>query len=287
MPIDRAAADTFIWSCARLVDRHRHALLFGDGTAEPVLAALRAYRNDDGGFGHALEPDLRCPGSQPAATLYALEILGEAGRADDPLVRDALGWLASISDPDGGIPFVLPGFEAYPHTHWWAPQPGSFLTFAITGVLHEHGVHESPWLGVATDWCWAAIETATAGGDVPGGYWLKHACAFLDAVPDAARAEAALAALAPAVAGGVAVPGAGIEGETLRPLDLSPRPDLRSRALIAQDAIDAHLDAVEAEQREDGGWMFDWLAWSPAQTADWRGNVTLRALLWLRWNDRL
>ncbi len=32
--------------------------------------------------------------------------------------------------------------------------------------------------------------------------------------------------------------------------------------------------------------MFDWLAWSPAQTTDWRGNVTLRALIWLRDNGR-
>ncbi len=33
--------------------------------------------------------------------------------------------------------------------------------------------------------------------------------------------------------------------------------------------------------------MFDWLAWSPAQTADWRGIVTIRALTWLRDNGRL
>ena len=40
-------------------------------------------------------------------------------------------------------------------------------------------------------------------------------------------------------------------------------------------------------QLEDGGWMFDWRAWSPAQTNDWRGNVTIRALTWLRDNGRL
>jgi hypothetical protein len=33
--------------------------------------------------------------------------------------------------------------------------------------------------------------------------------------------------------------------------------------------------------------MFDWLAWSPAQTTDWSGNVTIRALTWLRDNERL
>jgi hypothetical protein len=51
------------------VDRHRYALWFKDGRVEPIIDALRGYRNPDGGFGHALEPDLRCPASQPAPTL--------------------------------------------------------------------------------------------------------------------------------------------------------------------------------------------------------------------------
>jgi hypothetical protein len=89
MPIDHHAAENFIWSAARLVDRHRYAMLFAHGPAQPVIEALRGYRNPDGGFGHALEPDLRCPDSQPAPTLYALEILGEAGADDDELARDA------------------------------------------------------------------------------------------------------------------------------------------------------------------------------------------------------
>ncbi len=77
-----------------------------------------------------------------------------------------------------------------------------------------------------------------------------------------------------------------MEGERLRPLDLSPRPATRSRALFDEAAIEAHLDEVEAGQLEDGGWMFDWRAWSPAQSAAWRGLVTIRALTWLRDNGR-
>jgi hypothetical protein len=80
-------------------------------------------------------------------------------------------------------------------------------------------------------------------------------------------------------------PAGGVEGEQLRP-DISPRPGSRSRRLFSEEQIEAHLDAVEAEQ-QDGGWMFDWLAWSPAQTNDWRGTVTIRALTWLQANGRL
>jgi len=166
MPIDLDAAEAFLWSAARLVDRHRYAMLFAGAPAGPVLAALSGYRNDDGGFGHALEPDLRCPGSQPAATLYALEMLHEAGALDGEMARGARAWIASIAEPDGGIPFVLPGYEAYPHSFWWAPQPGSFLTFALAAVLWSGGALGDEWLERATGWCWRAIEAAES----PSGY---------------------------------------------------------------------------------------------------------------------
>src|ERR1700686_2865186 len=111
MPIDYTAAENFIWSAARLVDRHRYSMHFADGPAEPVIDALRGYRNADGGFGHALEPDLRCPTSQPAPTLYALEILNEAGAADGELARDARGWIAQVAEPIPATPSGSPGFE--------------------------------------------------------------------------------------------------------------------------------------------------------------------------------
>jgi hypothetical protein len=283
MPIDHANAENFIWSAARLVDRHRYGMLFADGTTEPVVEALGGYRNPDGGFGHALEPDLRCPGSQPAPTLYALEILNEAGAANSELARNARGWIAQIAEPDGGIPSVLPGFEQYPHAPWFQPGPGSVLTLGLAAALYAGGATDDAWLGRATDWCWQSIETA----EQPGAYWLKYACAFLDAVPDGQRAGAAIASLAARFDSSAVALTGGVEGEALRPLDLSPHPGSRSRDLFGEDQIEAHLDAVEAEQQHDGGWMFDWLAWSPAQTTDWRGNVTLRALTWLRDNGRL
>jgi hypothetical protein len=283
MPIDHSAAENFVWSAARLVDRHRYSLLFTGGPAEPVIDALRGYRNRDGGFGHALEPDLRSPGSQPAPTLYALEVLNEAGSADGELARAARAWIAQIAAPDGGIPSVLPGFEDFPHAPWWTPEPGSMLTLALAAVFHAGGVTDDEWLARATGWCWRTIETH----DQPGGYWLKYSCAFLDAVPDEDRAHAAIELLATRVDATEFAPVAGVDGEALRPLDLSPRPGSRSRGLVRDAEVEAHLDLVESEQQQDGGWMFDWLAWSPAQTTDWRGNVTIRALTWLRDNERL
>ncbi len=281
MAVDRSAADNFIWSAARLVDRHRYALLFADGSGDPVVEALRGYRNADGGFGHALEPDLRCPSSQPAPTLYALEMLREAGAAEGDLASGAAAWIARIAEPDGGIPMLLPGFESYPHSPWMAEAPGSFLTLALAAILAD--AREHVWLARANEWCWRSIES----NEQPGGYWLVYACRFLDASPEHDRASAALDRLAEKVDASAFAPSGGVEGETLGPLDISPRPRSRSRRLFHQDLVEAHLDAVEAGQHDDGGWMFDWLAWSPAQTTDWRGMVTIRALTLLKDNGRL
>ncbi|HET6867341.1 MAG TPA: hypothetical protein VFH80_15585, partial [Solirubrobacteraceae bacterium] len=257
-------------------------MLFAGGPAEPVINALRGYQNPDGGFGHALEPDVRCPSSQPSPTLYALEILGEAGAADGEPSASARAWLAQIAAPDGTVPSALPDFDGYPHAPWYTAEPGSMLTFALVAACHEGGAAGGEWLERATDWCWRSIDTT----ERPAGYWLKFALAFLDAVPDEEHAHSAIASLADRVDPSAVEPVGGTEGERLRPLDLSPRPGSRSRALVTDAQIETHLDAVQSEQREDGGWMFDWLAWSPAQTADWRGIVTIRALTWLRDNGR-
>ena len=47
------------------------------------------------------------------------------------------------------------------------------------------------------------------------------------------------------------------------------------------------LDHLAAGQRADGGWTFNWLAWSPAAEREWRGALTVDALRVLRANGRL
>ncbi|HET9421578.1 MAG TPA: hypothetical protein VFO49_10600 [Nocardioides sp.] len=284
MNIDIAAARQFVHANGRVLERHRLATLLDGAPADPLLTALRAYRNTDGGFGHALEPDVRCPGSQPAATLQALEVLTEAGATEDPMVAEAADWVASVSLPDGGVPTVLPSAEGYPRAPWMEPSEGSgFLTFALAGKLWQAGAGKQ-WLDAATEWCWAQVE-----GDEPaGGYTMKFAIDFLDAVPDPPRAAAALERMRPALGadGCLAVPG-GTENERLTPLDLSPHPDLPSRALFTDDQIATDLDRLEAGQEEDGGWTVDYLQWSPAQALEWRGIATILALGVLRENGRL
>ena len=106
---------------ARLLERHRLAVLL-HGPGRPGLRARSApYRNLDGGFGHALEPDIRAPTSEPSGTFHAFAILAEIGALDDPIVRVAADWVASVAEPDGGIPFSLPVSAGYPRAPFLGP----------------------------------------------------------------------------------------------------------------------------------------------------------------------
>ena len=60
-----SAARSFLFGHARVLDRRRFELLLDGGDAEPVLAALRAYRNADGGSGTASSPTCAHPGANP------------------------------------------------------------------------------------------------------------------------------------------------------------------------------------------------------------------------------
>src|SRR4051794_808583 len=154
---ERAAA--FLWKNARLLDRRLFEFQFNGGSREAVIAALQAYQNVDGGFGNALEPDLRCPDSQPVPTQHALEFLDEVG-LDETIVRRACDFLMTITSAEGGVPSVLPSAQRYPHAPWWnaGEEPPASLnpTAAIAGLLHKNSI-QHPWLERATDYCWRKI----------------------------------------------------------------------------------------------------------------------------------
>jgi hypothetical protein len=284
MPVDLGAAEQFMFRTARVLERHRLAALLRGAPSESVRAALLAYRNRDGGFGHALEPDVRAPHSEPVATAAALEVLAALRAHGDPLIADAAAWIDTIADDDGGVPFVLPEAAGYPRAPWMVPsEGGSHLTFALAAVLWELKA-PGPWRERGTHWCWARVQRP----DELSAYWVKFALAFLDRVDDAPRAEAAVERLRPRLAadGSIPVPG-GTANERLTPLALSPRPEGRSRRLFAAEQIEADLDRLEDGQQDDGGWTFDWLAWTPAQELESRGRVTLDALSLLLSHGRI
>jgi hypothetical protein len=135
---DVDAAARFLAGNARVLDRRRFERLFSGGDARPVRDAVAAFRNSDGGFGHALEPDGRTPASQPAAVAIALATLDETDAWDEELVAGACEWLAANA---ADASFVEPTVEGWPHAPWWEAEEGRpaslFTTGQIAATLHR------------------------------------------------------------------------------------------------------------------------------------------------------
>jgi hypothetical protein len=284
---DVNAAEQFLYGYGRVADRRRFERMFRDGEAAPVRDAVAAYRNRDGGFGQGFEPDGRAPGSQAAAAELALRTLHEADAWSDELAAGACSWLQAVAPAEGGVAFVEPSIEGWPHAPWWVPAPGgpaSLLpTGSIAGTLHARGV-QHPWLDRATELMWSRID----GLAEAGAYDMRGVLRFLDHVPDRARAEQAFESAGQLLFKlNLVEPDPEADGETHGPLDYAPAPGCLARRLFDDATIDANLDHLAGAQQDDGGWMFNWPAWSPAAEAEWRGFVTVEALRALRAYGRL
>jgi hypothetical protein len=289
---DLPAARAFMAGHARPLDRRRLELLLDGGDPAPVLAAVDAYRNPDGGYGWGLEPDLRASESQPGGAYHAFEAFAEIAPTTSPRAAELCDWLASVALPDGGLPFALPVSDPAGCAPFWAGadptvsslQISAFVTGTAQRVAaHDPAVAAHPWLARATDYCLSAIDALEAA---PFAIELAAAVQFLDAVhgvrPEAAALLEGLGRHIPA-SGQVPVTG-GAEDEMMRALDFAPTPDRPVRELFSQELIDAELQRLAGEQQDDGGWLVDFRSYSPAATLEWRGYTTVRAVSILRRN---
>jgi hypothetical protein len=288
MPADLHAAHQFIAENARVLERRCFDVLFGDGPTQPVRDAVAAYRNPDGGFAHGIEPDARTPHSQPLGAEMALRVLHQTGAWDAELAAAAIAWLAEHEADPAGVTFVLPTVDGWPHGPWWVPDEGLPPSLITTGLLaatlHARDV-EHPWLDRATTWLYDRGERFEGGHP----YEVRGLLTFLQEAPDRGRARRIVdERLAPLLAREEYValdPEA--PGEVHGPLEYAPHPDSLARPLFDPATIDAHLDHLEAQQREDGSWTFNWLRWSPAVGGEWDGIMTVERLRTLRANGRL
>lgn len=294
-----ARGRAFLDLSGRLVERRLAAVRFDGAEISGVVAAVLAYRNLDGGFGHGLEPDKRCPDSLPIDVDCALGILlaaveGIGGRLVDrsydlgldSILDGACSWLASVAAPNGAVPLSLPVMERYPRAeHWsdWTYAPGLNPTAGIAGRLHQLGL-SNPWLDRATDWCWGQLES----GFDQDAHALAEVLVFLANVPDQDRAQTIGARIGAWLAqaewyrADPADPAYGIS-----PLHLAPSPDSPWRRLFDDTTIEGHLQRMTRDQQADGGWPITWAPPGEASALEWRGIETLRALRTLRAYGRI
>jgi hypothetical protein len=299
-------ARDYLMTEARPLDHALFEHRFEGAAPETVLAELTRYRNEDGGFGRALEPDVRTPTSSALATGIALGVLREVGAgADHPPVQDAVAYLLDTFDAERRVWRVVPeDVNDYPHAPWWHDEGGSlaqtFDDFLIVpraqllAHLHAYPTLAPPtWLRDVTGRTVAVVEgmdVETFGG---GGDSVRYALDLAEApglAPD--FRQRLLTRLRPVVDALVVRDPDRWSEYSMQPLKIAPTPHTPVADVLAGD-LERNLDYLIETQKPNGAWEPNWTwgdfypgAWEVAK-AEWMGHLTLENLTTLRAYGRL
>lgn len=284
-------ARQFILTRARPLEQALYRLRFETGPCEDVLAALAAYQNPDGGFGHALEPDLRMPYSSPIATTVALQIARRLKLPGDlPMIRSAVEYLVRSYDPGTARwPSVSHLANQFAHAPWWHYDETRAACMAesqanpsveIIGYLNAYPQFVSR----------VFLENVTS-----------QAVLLLERIPDpmnmhdflcyqrfaneltGMRRQRVLERLSKAILETVCAEPNEWAGYVAQPLILIRSPKSPFAELLA-DALQLNLDYRIDVQNQDGSWSPFW-SWFGSYPADWplseqewKGKLTLDTL---------
>lgn len=265
-------AGDFVRHHGRAIDAALFAFHFGRGTKDDVLTALAPYQNEDGGFGHGLEPDIPGPAGNPFAVDQALRIFGQVGATPaDPMVARTVDYLERTQEPDGGWRFspavyeheIAPWFAAWT---WPAINPSA----VIAGHLRAIGAG-SPELFAGVDRLFAA--QANPAGLLGNEFYAVQPYAFYflggSNHPQRELYESGVLWWL------VRQETQGNEFDAGHFFEYVPGPNSFAGRNLPKGMLDKRLDALAAEQQPDGGW--------PSPYAEhWRAPVTVAALCTLR-----
>lgn len=287
-------ARSFMKNNARPLERALFEHEFEAGTADRVLHELAAYQNADGGFGHALEPDLRCRESSALATTTALQHLMALGADENnALTAKAIRYLLNTLDREKLTWEIIPAAsQEAPRAIWWEypafvhewGNPGA----EIVGYLHAYrSLVPADLLEELTRF---AIDYLNERCRLDEMHELFCYIRLADRLPAAQRVliEAALDKF---VDNCVVQNAADRQGYSAQPLQVVQSPDSRYYAKY-REVIPDDLEALAAGQTDDGSWAPNWSwgrfdeVWEQAKE-EWKGIITLQTLRTLKTFGRL
>ena len=275
MTIDMQAARDFVYQEGVLWERAMFAYLFQDAPAERVQACLRPYQNPDGGYGNALEHDVRCPDSHPLALEFLLRALADTGLPPGDLLEGVVAWLENNLEEDGSLQNPDAVLD-YPRAPWWN-EGGQTMPDSIVGNLTVHGL-VTPALATSTR-RWVA-ENLTLR-KIANNDWLfmaYHAYDYfmnVDDFPDVDQFRAATVANIIKCAENLP------RNQYYSFFSFAPGPESPVAQAAPPGLIDGFLDALESDQRDDGGWN------DQHDLPQWRPFTTIQVMLALRRFGRL
>ncbi len=286
-------AKRFIFEAGRPLEQARYLYHFEDGSKAAVIAELAKFQNEDGGFGHALEPDMRMAPSSMLATTVGLQILGQIGATgEDAIVQELMGYVMATYEPETKVwPIVPRHNNDFSHAPWWHDAGktrenfGGFLAnprAEVVGYLFAY-TEQTP-AGLAEEMAEAIIGHMDSYGEKVGMHDLACYVATAEetAVPQPIR-DRLIPKLNHSLLASVETDPSKWGGYTPKPLAYIHSPESPFAELMPE-AIAANLDDVIGRQGEDGAWRPPWSwaeqdpeGWALAEQ-DWAGVITLNTL---------
>ncbi len=287
MPDSFEKGANFIWENARLLERAIFEYYFLNGSADRVRLILRSYQNEDGGFGNALEPDLRSPDSHPLFVEFALRTLYDCDIQAQDLADRACDFLERYSDLQHGIPMVFPSATLYPHADHMS-HPGSQLPsmdrlVGLVGLVNWHG-SQHPWLPAALEACLQNITTT----HFEDAHTIRTSFCLVESVAKQKPVDLLFEKLSKELLqADFFCLEAPVTHYCLTPLSFAPSPGSYCRRIFTDAQVEAHLEDLISQQQPDGGWPIRWEPPGEMARREWRAYMTVQALTTLRAYGRI
>lgn len=292
-----ARAKQFLNTDARRLERAMFHYEFESGDATDVFTELKKFQNQDGGFGHGLEPDLRCKESSALATTVALQYLSNVqSNQKNEMIDDCFRFFANTYKNEGnGWEIIPPEADHAPRAIWWnysgiAPNWGNpnaeilsylytypqFLTKELSD-LQQHLTHY-------------AINYLHNDCDISEMHEMFCFIRLFKVIPADLRSRS-IDRLEQFIDNCVVKNPEERNGYCAVPLQIVDSPESRYYEKYA-DVIPYDLDRLIESQAEDGSWESNWTwgryeeDWQQAKR-EWKGCITLRNLRTLKLFNRI
>jgi hypothetical protein len=296
-------AKSFIIEHGRKLDQRLFEYHFENGSRELVIEALTDYQNEDGGFGQALEPDLRTPLSTVSTTVQGLFILRDVGATfDEPLVQKTMRYLLNMYDEENSVwPIVSREALDAPHAcHWDDILEKEFDDFFINmraGLAnHLWFYNEIVPKGFAEKITEEAINAFRTISDDQLGWifnlWSYKGLMNTKGLPEFYHNELfeKLNRVIPQL---ISDNPKDWTMMSVSPLNMAPSPESPIASIIDPDLIQVNLDHDIETQLPDGTWALDWsweqddpINWKIAEK-EWKGHLAIGKLKMLRAYGRI
>lgn len=275
-------AENFVWRHGRLLERRVFEYIFQGGSKNNVLTSLKAYQNDDGGFGNAIEPDLRAPDSHPLYMEFALRVLYDCKIRDEELSQRACEYISKNADLQKGIPAIFSSSANYPRAEHWnnlsSTEPSFSRLTGLVGLLSWQGIEDS-WLDKATEICLHDISSRI----YDDAHTILTSFLLLESLPQTEYIQGLYKKLSKElITSRFMRLDATSTDYGLSPLEFAQSSDSYCRGIFSDETILDHLKVLESLQDDDGGWQIEWEP--PGETArlEWRAYKTLKSLMILK-----